>query len=197
MIKIFYCTSDLTSVPDSISQYRKDKIIAAKNPLSRLTAIRSALILRAGFSSFGIEEKDINYVIGDHGKPCASNYPEIHFSLTHTDDISICAFYDNEIGMDCENITRNIDPKTLRRFFSESECTAHKDSSLLLWVSKEALVKHSGKGFANGRHDHSVPAYTDETTVNGLWLKRLEICGALTVVCTASKDDISITEVSV
>ena len=193
MIKIFYCTSDSATVPSDVSEYRKNKILSVSNPKEKLNAIRSALVLKAGFASYGIDEKTVEYVIGEHGKPHSANYPKIHFSLSHTDNIAICAFFDDEIGIDCENTIRNINIKTLNRFFSDSECSAHNTSPLLLWVSKEAIVKQSGKGFANGRHTHHVPPFDDEITVDGLWLKRLEISGALTVICTASRDDISIT----
>jgi phosphopantetheinyl transferase len=157
--------------------------------------INTAKCLKAGFEAYGISEADVEYIFGEDGKPYAKGLSNISFSVAHSDNISLCAFYENEIGIDCEKATRRISSGVIRRWFSKGEQAAFEGNELLLWVAKEAASKYTGKGFAKGRKETEIPYFEDELSLDGLWLKRLEIGGALTVICAQEKDGISITEV--
>lgn len=196
MIKIYYCSSLDTDIPEEISEYRKARILSAGLPAERLRMINSARVLAAGFAELGICEKDVIYSFSDNGKPFASNYPSLHFSLAHSDNISICAFYDGVIGIDCENNNRVISKGILGRYFTKGECEEFKRDPLLLWVTKEAMVKQSGKGLALGRNELTLPYYDDELMLDGRYFKRLCIDSHTVVVCTDRKDGITVKKIN-
>ncbi len=190
MIKIFYCNSDNTSIPTDISKHRLDKICSSIR--DKQVMINAARVLKAGFSSFGITESSVIYGLGEHGKPHAVNYPNIHFSLSHSHNLAIVAFSDKKTGIDCEKAPKNISTHILKRFFTDSEQAAFADSPLQLWVSKEATVKYTGKGFAAGRNDFQIPPFKDAILFDGVWLKRISIVGYECVLCSSEPDEIEI-----
>ena len=158
--------------------------------------INAAKCLKAGFADLGISEKDVVYAHNDHGKPYAQNHPTIHFSITHTNNISICAFCDNEIGIDCEISQRHIDHKILMRYFSKDECDEFSAAPLLLWVSKEAIAKYDGKGLALTKKAFDITMYENELELNGIYLMRLEIPDTVTIVCAERKSECSLIKVT-
>lgn len=193
MIKVFYSHSVSSDIPKDISDYRLNKINSAKR--NRQAMINSARILKSGFASYGINEADVIYALNEHGKPFSENFPNLKFSLSHAEEMAIIAFSDKEIGIDCEKNNKVVPSGVLKRFFSEAEQDAFKKNPLLLWVSKEALVKQVGSGFLHGYGDSEIPYYSDEATVNGRQLKRLSIDGFECVLCSECSDIIEITEI--
>jgi len=154
--------------------------------------INTARALKAGFAELGINEKDVIYGFQKNGKPYAQNFPEIHFSISHTYNLSVVAFCDREIGIDCENLQRDISADILNRYFSKEEATAFSASAIALWVTKEAFVKYTGKGFAVGRSDVIIPYFENELNLDGLWFKKLSIDGHTVVICSDKSDEIAI-----
>lgn len=192
MIRIYYCNSASDAIPEEISDYRREKILSASNLSQRQRMINTARALKAGFAELGINENDVIYGFQKNGKPYAQNFPEVYFSISHTDNLSIVAFYDREIGIDCENSQRDISTDILNRYFSKEEVTAFSDSAITLWVTKEAFVKYTGKGFAAGRNEIKIPYFEDELKLDGLWFKKLSIDGHTVVICSDKSDEIVI-----
>ena len=186
MIKIYYCNSASDAIPEEISDYRKKKILSASNLLERQRMINTARALKAGFAERGINEKDVIYGFQKNGKPYAQNFPEVYFSISHTDNLSIVAFCDKEIGVDCENSQRDISTDILNRYFSKEEVTAFSASAIALWVTKEAFVKYTGKGFAVGRSDVIIPYFENELRVidyrTSVWMTAEIAVGVLAVL---------------
>ena len=96
---------------------------------------------------------------GDRGKPYFPDSP-IHFSITHTRRHAFCALSDRPIGIDAEELERNIDPRLAGKILSPQEmrqydAAADKRAALLtFWVLKEAAGKCSGAGI-NGYPNHT------------------------------------------
>jgi 4'-phosphopantetheinyl transferase len=91
------------------------------------------------------------------GKPYIEDYHDIHFSITHTGSLWMCAVSDAEIGIDAEYADRRIfrEEKITERFFSEEErrYTGEGDIRhrfLEIWTRKEAYLKLRGDGIFNG-----------------------------------------------
>ncbi len=95
-----------------------------------------------------------------YGKPVFEDYPQTHFTLSHSRDRAIYAFtLDAPVGVDIEyqNPRRNIEG-IARRFFTRRECAAlqqRRDAEKIalffkLWVSKEAVLKALGIGLCAG-----------------------------------------------
>ena len=87
----------------------------------------------------------------DRGKPyfAAGKW---HFSITHTPRHAFCALSERPVGIDAEELDRNINLRLAEKILSAGEKAqfdAAPDKRLALlsfWVLKEAAVKLSGEG---------------------------------------------------
>lgn len=77
----------------------------------------------------------------ERGKPFFPEYPEICFSLSHTDGAVLIGLSDRDIGVDLERI-RPVGERLCRRI------TGGTDQAVFfpLWVRREARAKRSGAG---------------------------------------------------
>ncbi len=90
-----------------------------------------------------------------YGKPYLTDYPEIHFNLSHSEGVTACITDNRECGIDCEKI-REYRPNVMKRAFTESERemvekATESERNLLfftLWTLKEAYIKAIGKGLS-------------------------------------------------
>lgn len=89
--------------------------------------------------------------ITNRGKPYFKASP-LHFSISHTNSHVFCALSKRPIGIDAEEMDRDISLKLADKILSPSEkarfdAASDKQSALLrLWVLKEAAVKLTGEG---------------------------------------------------
>ena len=85
------------------------------------------------------------------GKPFFPGDP-LHFSITHTRRHVFCALSDKAIGIDAEELDRNIRPGLEEKILSPAEYRRWQNSAdprldlLRLWVLKEAYYKMTGDG---------------------------------------------------
>lgn len=85
------------------------------------------------------------------GKPCFSR-GGLHFSVSHTKRRVFCALSDRPVGIDAEELDREIDPRLAGKILSPTERTRYEAQPdkrlalLKLWVLKEAAVKLTGQG---------------------------------------------------
>ena len=88
----------------------------------------------------------------ENGKPYI-NKQGVHFSLSHTNGLAVCAVADTPIGVDCEKIVeRGLDDKKrfASRYFTENEIEFLKNSQysdldfFKAWTGKEAVIKKLG-----------------------------------------------------
>jgi len=99
------------------------------------------------------------------GKPHFIQHPELHFSISHSGDLWICAFASREIGCDVQLHTSLRRPdEIVKRYFHPSEQEIYRSAADKLtvfhriWCRKEAAVKLTGHGI-----DHTF-AKTDTTS---------------------------------
>lgn len=89
--------------------------------------------------------------IADRGKPYFA-WGKWHFSITHTPRHAFCALSERPVGIDAEELDRNIDLRLADKILGPGERAQFdkaKDKRLALltfWVLKEAAVKCSGEG---------------------------------------------------
>ena len=90
----------------------------------------------------------------EQGKPYFSQ-GDWHFSISHTNRHAFCCLSRQPIGIDAEEMDRAVDLRLIDRYLSESEqrrlaLFPDKNAAFLrLWVLKEALAKHTGRGVGN------------------------------------------------
>ena len=90
-----------------------------------------------------------------------------HFSISHTKRHAFCALAEHPIGIDAEELDRNIDLKIAPKILSAGEFAQFqaaqdpRDALLRFWVLKEAAAKLTGEGMK--WH----PTHTDFTLPDG------------------------------
>lgn len=88
---------------------------------------------------------------GPWGKPYFAG-GELHFSISHTKNHVFCLLADRPVGVDAEELTRQVKPALAEKILSAGEyaqyAAAHDKNRALLtfWVLKEASGKASGEG---------------------------------------------------
>ena len=96
----------------------------------------------------------------DRGKPYFADNA-VYFSLSHTPRRVFCVFSDRPVGVDAEEMDRNVDLRLAEKILSAPELEQYaraedkRQALLKFWVLKEALVKCSGEGL------HGYPNHTD------------------------------------
>ena len=99
--------------------------------------------------SFGKPMPEI--LVTDQGKPYFAN-SSVYFSISHTKKHVFCVLSDTPVGLDAEEIDRDVRPELANKILSPSEKALYdnaenkKEALLRLWVLKEAFVKCNGQG---------------------------------------------------
>ncbi len=98
---------------------------------------------------------DIKIQHTNSGKPYFEN-SDIHFSISHTSELTVISFAPFNIGIDCESTTRKIKHAMLikEKIFSLREQAYATDTErfIEIWVKKEAYAKYTGKGLSDVRN---------------------------------------------
>lgn len=108
------------------------------------------------------------------GKPYLPAYLKLHFSLSHSGNLVVCAISPVPVGIDIE-LPRPLRPGIAARWFSpeEQNLLADNPSAFFeLWMAKEAVLKEIGCGLSGGLQAVSVqltPTPHLISPVNGKW----------------------------
>lgn len=147
------------------------KIEKIKNIEDQQKAVTIRAILRIKLADFvNSFPQDLEFESGVNGKPYLKDYPQIHFSLSHTEDIFVLAICrDHQIGIDIENTNREVDiEKMSTLMFSEDDLALFKKEKLvrnpffIAWTCKEAVLKALGGGLHLGMQHVKVRFQNDE-----------------------------------
>lgn len=112
------------------------------------------LMVRAIISSkFNFPNNQIMFEYSGNGKPYLKNNQDIHFNISHSGDWVVCAFAQNQVGVDVEKV-RKVNFDIARRFFSAEEVSQlfslpvkeQTDFFFDLWTFKESYLKALGTG---------------------------------------------------
>ena len=139
-----------------LSPYRQQKIAILRNDRDRNRSLGAGLLLDHGLAVYGLQERSVEYDIGQWGKPALKYHPEICFSLSHSGDYAICTIGDRPVGNDIEHV-REGRLKGANRFFAEEELawlyeaeTEEERTGRMfrLWTMKESFLKVIGRGMS-------------------------------------------------
>lgn len=85
------------------------------------------------------------------GKPVFARYPDLHFSLSHSGDLGLCALSDRPVGADIELVRprrAGLPAYVLRGAEYERYLALGGDwpAFYTLWTEKESIIKYTGEG---------------------------------------------------
>ena len=104
-------------------------------------------------------------LVTERGKPYFQDNP-VHFSISHTKKHVFCVLSDRPVGIDAEEISRDIRPELAEKILSASEKNQYeqsenrKEALLRFWVLKEAAAKCTGEGL-RGYPNHTAFSLDD------------------------------------
>ena len=126
--------------------------------------------------TFGINIAKQNFAYSEYGKPYLSNYPDVHFNISHSGEYVVCAVNDKPIGVDIQKIGE-YNPDVAKRVCNEKELKQIKDSLdkasefTKLWTQKEAVLKMHGIGIASGDIKNCLDNHNVQSQeINNYWL---------------------------
>lgn len=163
---------DLDIALKEISEQRRAYVLKYKRELDRRLAVKSYLLLCEGLKSqYGIDEKPL-FSYTANGKPTLTDYPEIHFNISHCDEAVLCVIDNHPIGVDIESV-RPYDEELVTYTMNPEEQEQIKSSEhpgiefTRLWTRKEAVLKQSGKGITSSIQNVLTENQCSLTTVVG------------------------------
>lgn len=139
----------------TISKENREKCQRFKFKEDALRTLYGELMVRHFLcQQLAFKNEAINLLKSAEGKPYIKGFP-IHFNISHAGDFVVCAFSDQEVGIDIEQI-KAVDLQIAKRFFCRREyedLLAQKITDQLhyfysLWTLKESYIKYLGAGLA-------------------------------------------------
>lgn len=156
---------------DKISPYRRQKAALLKHQKDKKRSVCAALALDAALKGYGLEERSMEYDLGEQGKPVFRYYPGLHFSISHSGDYALCSIGEQEIGNDIEWIRAGKE-RVAERFFAKEELewmrkadslSEREERMFRLWTMKESFLKVTGLGMSLPLNDFAVLIEEDNT----------------------------------
>ncbi len=153
MIKLAYCNIeklDLKKAYGLVSKNRQDKIDFYRFEKDKKLSCGAYLILKKLLSTESITNPI--FKTGKYGKAYISNHENIHFNLSHSGKIVLCAISDMEVGVDVEYIDSGIDLNIAKQYFYNREYESIMNAKnkpeefFNYWVLKESYMKYTGLG---------------------------------------------------
>ena len=191
-----------------LSPFRQQKIAILRHDKDKNRSLAAGLLLDHALEAYGLQERSVEYELGEWGKPVLKYHPEICFSLSHSGDYAICTIGDKPVGNDIERIKEGR-LKVANRFFAKEELSwlyeAEREEAqtwrmFRLWTMKESFLKAVGRGMSLPLQDFSI--HMDEESgrarvrhsVDAKYYhlrEYREIAGYCTAVCVQESADIA------
>lgn len=136
-----------------LSDYRRAKLERYRLKQAKLLCLGAGILIDKGLKAYGLKEKDMEYAVNKHGKPCFRNRPDIHFNVSHSGTKVICVFSEEEAGCDIES-KQVCNRELADRFFHPDEAKiVHelpRGSAVFYryWTLKESYIKALGRGLS-------------------------------------------------
>ena len=151
--------ADIGSLPDpkdepkvleGLSLERRDKINRQQKLQKRKQSLGAGLLIKEVLAQKGINEDAVTKDV--HGKPQVEG---LHFNLSHTGNIVVCAIAEAPVGCDVESVRTAPDGvaehffcKNERNYLEQFEGERYDEEFYRIWTLKESYVKMTGEGMA-------------------------------------------------
>lgn len=167
-MKVYYAKASPSSREDTffahIDRIEPKRLEAAKkmkNEKAKMRSLAAGLLLHVGLCDhlrlLEEETPPFQTARGQWGKPFLTDYPDVHFNLSHSGEYVCCAVAECEVGIDIQQ-----QQETMRgiaeRFFTEADNRLLESSSNVkkqemffrIWSIRESYIKLTGRGMGQG-----------------------------------------------
>jgi len=149
-----------------LDERRKEKVLRTMDKSSRVRSLATGeLLYQAVCRYLGARSKEnipdkgrmFQTAVQPGGKPCFTDYPQVHFNLSHSGDYVCCAIGSEAVGVDIQKHVQ-IKEGLAKRFFTEEEnrllgsleTMAREELFFRMWSIKESYIKFTGQGMKQG-----------------------------------------------
>ena len=142
---------------DIFGEAERERIARISSRVARALSLGGLVALKMLTDTVAMEEKGLDILRAEGGKPYFSGNTDYSFSITHSGELSAAALTTDasEIGVDIERIEANRDIRKIsERFFTPTErelleCSDYDRSEFYkIWTAKEARAKRGGEGLS-------------------------------------------------
>lgn len=164
------------SLPDLfpyVSHDKRHRICALRTPDDARQVLVGDLLIRSVACRYlGMKNIDIQFQVNEYGKPYLSGFNGHHFSLSHSGKWVVCAYSEQVVGVDIEEIGP-VDMDIAFEYFlpKEIEYIVRKplqarDAAFYdIWTYKESYTKALGTGLSKDLKSFSVSQINGNTAV--------------------------------
>ncbi len=143
--------------PDGLSDAERERAGKFLSPEARSAYVAGRAGLRVALGSYlHCSPSELVIKADENGKPYVDG--PVHFNISHSGDLVVGAFSFAPVGIDVERVAREVDIRGIAsRYFTPGEAAriaaagdGGRELFFKLWTAKEAMLKLSGAGLANG-----------------------------------------------
>ena len=153
----------------AVPAHRRQKALQLRFDSDRRLSLAAALLFRQLLEELGLPEPTQPPETGPRGKPFYSSLPRLHYNLSHSGSIAMCALARVPLGCDIQE-HRALRQDLADRFFSHAEAAALRSAKTdrvslqyRIWALKESYIKATGEGLYRSLDSFSI--LTDRPTV--------------------------------
>ena len=161
--------------------HKREQLQSMRRQVANISLVGILLAKYAIHTIWNIPIDQIRFGICSHGKPYVIGYEQVHFNISHSDNICICAVDDMPIGIDIQKMKPCRFDFIAKRFFTQKEQERYimegknQTAFYRMWTKRESVGKYLGVGFHYKTKDDT----SDWKTEYMLYQKDFMIC-----VCT-------------
>lgn len=148
------CFDDVKRYVRHVSPQRQEQIARYQLDRDKITCLTAELLIRRQASQhLGVRSGELIIACHELGKPYLPDYPEYHFSVSHSDRCVAFASGGTPVGVDVERVS-DPDPAIVEACFAPGErhCFLRSGSQRMafydIWTKKESYIKMLGTGFS-------------------------------------------------
>lgn len=138
---------------NGMSREKRARVMRMRRKTDAWAAVTAhRLLCYALAGTTGFVPKPDDWDAGEFGKPYLKN-TNIHFNISHSGSMAMCALHDSPVGADIEMIKPYSDA-VARRIMSDEEMQRFQSSAdrqalfFKIWTLKEAYLKFTGTGIS-------------------------------------------------
>ena len=139
-----------------LSKARKDKADHFAFRKDRNLSLGAGLLLNYALCAYGLREEKMLYGAWKNRKPFFPNNPDIHFNLSHSGSMAICAVSEAEVGCDIEQFSdigieiaaHGFTKREYADIVSRASEAERTEQFFRYWSLKESYMKFTGLGMS-------------------------------------------------